>query len=219
MVIINELRITPDGKSLIIDASIENLVYYKDVNIAAVIVDSQETYISSGPSNQALFHHSYEKEPYVVGTLDDCASVKSADSNCKCDGIVTAQKYGSKHIRLVLTEKELGASLDSNIFFVYIVTHGTPAINTPCGMDNLFTMGIVYNPRPIYNLGMGYIRELADNCSMPKNFVDYILRFKAFELSLRTGNYTLAIDYWRKFFKNRTSSISKPKGCGCHGNY
>ena len=52
-----------------------------------------------------------------------------------------------------------------------------------------------------------------------KNFIDYILRFKAFELSLKTGNYTLAIEYWEKFLKNKTSSISKPKGCGCYGSY
>lgn len=218
MVIINELRITPDGRSLIIDASIENLVYYKDVNIAAVIVDSQDTYRSSCPSNQAIFHHSYESEDSVVSTLDDCASVKSADS-CECNGVVTAQKYGTKHIRLILTEKELGVSLNDNIFFVYIVTSGTPTINTPCGMDNLWTMGVVYNPRPIYNHGMGFIRELADNCSIPKNFIDYILRFKAFELALKTGNYTLAIEYWKKFFRNRVSSISKPKRCGCNGSY
>lgn len=191
MVFINELRITPDGKKMIIDAAIENLVYYKDVEIAAIIIDSQDTYISSGPSNQSIFHHSYE-----------------ADTNEKV-----------KHIKLCLTSKDIGVSLDNNMFFVYIVTKGAPTMDTPCGMDNINTMGIVYNVRPMYNLGMSYIKELADNCSIPKNFIDYILRFKAFELSLRTGNYTLAIEYWKRFFKNKTSSISKPKGCGCHGSY
>lgn len=197
MVVINELRITPDGKRLILDASIENLVYYKDVNIAAVIIDSQDTYTPSGPSNRAFFHQSYEEG---VEELD-------------------LQGYGTKHIRVCLSAKELGVNLDNNLFFVYIVTSGAPAMDTPCGMDNIYTMGIVYNTLPIYNLGMNYVRELADNCSVPRNFIDYILRFKAFELSLRTGNYTLAIEYWKKFFKNRTSSISEPKGCGCHGSY
>lgn len=218
MVIINELRITPDGGSLIIDASVENLSYYKNVNIAAVIVDTQDTFVSSGPSNRAIFHHSYESEHDVISTIDDCSSIK-IDDGCECNGVITAQKYGNKHIRLILTKKDLGVSLNDNIFFVYIVTNGIPSPCTPCGMDNLYTMGIAYNLRPIYNHGMNYVRELADNCSMSKNFIDYILRFKAFELSLRTGNYTLAIDYWKKFFKNRTSSISKPKGCGCHGSY
>lgn len=218
MVIINELRITPDGKNLIVEATVENLTYYKDVNIAAVIIDTQDTYISSGPSNRAIYHQSFEKEPHIVSTIQDCSSVTTSDG-CECNGIVTAQKYGKKNVRLILDKKDLGISLDDSIFFVYIVTNGTPSPCTPCGMDNLYTMGIAYNLRPLYNLGMNYIRELADNCSMPKNFIDYILRFKAFELSLRTGNYTLAIDYWKRFFKNKTSSISKPKGCGCHGSY
>lgn len=218
MVIINELRITPDGKNLIIDASIENLSYYKNVNIAAVIIDTHDTYIPSGPSNRAIFHNSYEGDDGVVSTIDDCASIKTEDS-CECNGIITNQKYGKKHIRLVLTDKELGVCLDNNIFFVYIVTNGIPSPCTPCGMDNLYTMGVVYNKRPIYNMGMGYVKELADTCSMPKNFIDYILRYKAFELSLRTGNYPIAIDYWKKFFSGKTLSISKPKGCGCYGNY
>lgn len=218
MVIINELRITPDGKSLIVDASIENLSYYKDVNIAAVIIDTQDTFISSGPSNRAIYHQSYEKKSHIVGVLDDCSSIKTDDS-CKCDGIVTAQKYGTKHIRSILTQKDLGVSLDNNIFFVYIVTNGTPSPCTPCGMDNLYTMGITYNLRPLYNLGMNYVRELADTCDIPRNFINYILRFKAFELAIRTGNYTDAFKYWDAFFKNKTSSISKPKGCGCHGSY
>lgn len=216
MVIINELRITPDGKALIIDASIENLTYYKNVDIAAVIIDSQDTYIPSGPSNQALFHHSYEKEPYTVSTLNDCSSIQSEDS---CNGIVTSQVHGTKHIRLYLTAKELGVDLNNNIFFVYIVTNGIPAPDTPCGMDNIYTMGIAYNLRPIYNLGMNYVRDLTNECSIPKNFIDYILRYKAFELALKTGNYTLAFKYWNKFFKDKISTVSKPKGCGCHGNY
>lgn len=218
MVIINELRITPDGGNLIIDASVENLSYYKNVNIAAVIIDTQDTFVSSGPSNRAIYHRSYESEHNIISTIDDCGSIKTEDS-CECNGILTAQKYGTKHIRIVLTGKDLGVSLNDNIFFVYIVANGIPSPCTPCGMDNLYTMGIAYNLRPLYNMGMSYIRELSEECSMPRNFIDYILRFKAFELSLKTGNYPLAIEYWRKFFKNMTSSISKSKGCGCHGNY
>lgn len=220
MVIINELRITPDGKNLIVEATVENLRYYKQVYIDSVVIDTQDTFSANGPSSNPVYTTSFEYTHDNISTREDCSPVVVQGGNCECGDVYTSQKHGRKNIRLILSAKDLGrATLDNDIFFVYIIATGVPEPYTPCGMDNSTVMGIAYNLRPLYNLGMGYIRELADNCSMPKNFIDYILRFKAFELSLRTGNYTLAIDYWKRFFKNKTSSISKPKGCGCHGSY
>lgn len=220
MVIINELRITPDGKNLIVEATVENLRYYKQVYIDSVVIDTQDTFSANGPSSNPVYISSFEYTHNNISTKEDCSPLIVHGGNCECGDVYTSQKYGKKNIRLILSAKDLGRStLDNDIFFVYIVATGIPESCTPCGMDNSTVMGIVYNLRPMYNLGMGYIRELADNCSMPRNFIDYILRFKAFELSLRTGNYTIAIDYWKRFFKNKTSSISKPKGCGCHGSY
>ena len=215
MVVLEQCRIDPEKRLLIIEAVIENLNYYKDVNIAAVIIDTQETFVDSGPSNRAIYHMSYEEEDYSVGTLDDCTSVKT-DEECKCNNIVTSQRHGNKRVRLCLSEKDLGVSLENNIFFVYIVTNGIPAPCTPCGMDNLYTMGIAVNLRPIYNMAMKYIKELDSNCSIPRGFIDMILRIKAFDLSLRTGNYPIAFKQWDKLIKNKVS-VSPNRGCGCNG--
>lgn len=205
MVTINELRITPDGKNLIIDVSIENLSYYDNVGIAAIIVDSQDTFIPTGPSNRALYHMSYEI---------------SSDKPRDCSSEVVLEENGKiKQLRVILTEKDLGVALNDNMFFIYIVTNGTPAPCTPCGMDNIYTLGIAYNLRPLYNLWMNYVRELDQSCTIPQNFIDNILRYKAFELALKTGNYTSAIDYWKRFFQNKGPAVLKSKGCGCHGGY
>lgn len=215
MIIINELRITPDGKNLIVEATIENLDYYKKVYIDSIVIDTQDTFSSNGPSSEPVFTISF-KHPNSGDSEED---IPSQEVNCGC-GSIASRKQEGKNVRLVLDAKDLSrTTLDNDLFFVYIIATGVPDSSTPCGMDNSIVMGIAYNSRPFYNLGMGYVRELANHCSMPKNFIDYILRFKAFELSLRTGNYTLAIDYWKKFFKGKTISISKPKGCGCYGNY
>lgn len=215
MVILEQCRIDSEGKHLIIEAAIENLSYYKDVNIAAVIIDTQDTFIDSGPSNRAIYHVSYEEEDYVVDSIEDCSSIKTEES-CKCSNIVTAQKHGHKKVRLCLTEKDLGVSLNDNIFFVYIVTNGIPSPCTPCGMDNLYTMGVAVNLRPIYNMAMGYIKELDSNCLIPRGFIDMILRIKAFKLSLRTGNYPMAFKQWNTLFKNKVR-VSPNRGCGCNG--
>ena len=45
---------------------------------------------------------------------------------------------------------------------------------------------------------MNYIRGIECDCSIPKNFIDFILRLKALELCIKTGNYTKAIKYWNR---------------------
>lgn len=188
MVVINELRITPDGKCLVVEASIDTMDYYKDVYFDSVIIDDQDSYSVNGPHN----------DPYREFTGD------------------------LKHIRFTVSAGDLGkGSFDNDILFVYFSTKGTPSfsLDVPCGADSDTVMGVAYNERPLYNLGMNYIRELSDTCGVPRHFIDYILRYKAFCLCLKTGNYIKAIDYWKNGLFSHKESISKPKGCGCHGSY
>ena len=63
---------------------------------------------------------------------------------------------------------------------------------------------------------IGYIKEVNNECDVPKNFIDALLRFKALELSIRTGHYTQAIKYWNKFFRG-VKSKNINTGCRCHG--
>ena len=48
MIEFKELRVTPDGKTLIIDAAVNDLSYYDNVYIKSVTVDTQDTYSESG---------------------------------------------------------------------------------------------------------------------------------------------------------------------------
>lgn len=216
MIVLEQCRIDPEGKSLIIEASIENLSYYKDVYIESVIIDTNDTYSPNGPSENFVYHQDYEITALKTGVKEKCSSIK-VDEDCNCADVCTLEKRGTKRIHLCLSAKDLKLSnLNDNIFFVYIVANGIPAITTPCGMDNSFVMGIAVNLRPIYNMAMQYIKELESTCSIPKRFIDMILRIKAFDLSLRTGNYSVAFKQWDKLFKNKIS-VSPNKGCGCNG--
>lgn len=201
MVIFNECRIDDEGKRLIIEASVENLSYYKNVYIDSIVIDTDKTYSSNGPSNNPVFSKAFKKDDLEIEEYDNG----------------TTQKTGVKKVRLCLNSKDLKVdSLDNNIFFVYILTTGIPDPDTPCGMDNCFAMGIAVNLRPIYNMAMKYIKELDSTCTIPKGFIDMILRLKAFDLSLRTGNYSIAFKQWDKLFKNKIS-VSPNTGCGCNG--
>ena len=190
MVTFKELRITPDGKRLIIDASVKDLQYYNDVYIDAVIIDTQDTYVANGSSTNPIF--SYEV-PSDSGTLSD-----------------------KKRIRLELDSKTLGVSLNDTLFFVYVVAKGAPSADTPCGMDNQTTMGVVADLYPFYRTMVSYMKEVEDSCAIPKNFIDSLLRFYALELSIRTGHYAQAIKYWNKFFKDIKSRTINT-GCRCYG--
>ena len=52
MVKFNELKITQNGEFLIIDVSIEDLPYYDNVYLESVIIDTQDTFLESGPSTE-----------------------------------------------------------------------------------------------------------------------------------------------------------------------
>lgn len=214
MIVLNECRISADGKSLVIEASVENLSYYRDVGIAAVIIDTQDTFTDNGPSNRAIYHQSFEKDYEKVDTTKDCDSL--SDSDCPCGNIYTSTKALTKNIRIVLNSRDLGVNLNDNIFFVYIVANGVPAPSTPCTMDNSYVMGVAVNLKPIYNMAMKYIKELNKLCDTPRGFIDMILRFNAFKISLRTGNYFTAIKYWKYFFKDKVH-LPSIKHCGCNG--
>lgn len=58
----NELRVTQDGKELIIDGSVKDLEYYKDVYIEEVVIDNQDTYVPNGPSSKPIFSYNVKSE-------------------------------------------------------------------------------------------------------------------------------------------------------------
>ena len=186
----NELRITSDGQHLIIDVSVLSESYYKNVYIDSIVIDNQDTYVGSGPSSNPVYSY------YVPNGVSQ----------------LTKKTYSQKHVRLVLTPNDLPLN---GLLFVYVRAKGTPAADTPCGLDNITTLGTVTNMYPFYQQAMNYIGELASNCSIPQNFTDYILKLKGLELAIRTGNYPDAIKYFNKFFKNKSDVVIRKGGCGC----
>lgn len=191
MIHFNELKITPDNKHLIIDVSVSNESYYDNVYLDSIIIDNQDTYVGIGPSSNPIYEY----------TVHDTVSP------------VTGAPNGVKHIRLDLDTIDIENL--QGLFFVYVRVKGTPSPDTPCGMDNIITMGTVTNMYPFYQQAMNYIGELASNCSVPQNFIDYILRLKGLELAIKTGNYPDAIKYYNKFFNGKESVVIRKGGCSC----
>lgn len=186
MVNFNELQVT--DKCLIIDVSVPSKSYFSTVYIDYIAIDTQDTYSEGGPSSQALI---------VFDSNGD--DVKSK--------------------RLQLTTSNLNAlncPLDKTLFFIYVVTKGSYGPDTPCGEDSPITLGVIANLNNFYRSMIGHLKEILNDCSIPKNFIDKYLRFKAFELSIKTCHYTETNNLWNKYFKNikGTNTITS---CKCNG--
>lgn len=196
MIQFNTLKITQDGKNLIINASVKNLSYYTNVLIGSIVIDNQDTYSASGPSSNPIYKHSFAGK----------------------DLVTNKDITGLKNINITVSAKELldnKGDLNDDILYVYLIAVGVPSANTPCGMDNVNTLGVALNIRPIYNNGINYIKQVESTCEIPKDFIDFILRYKALDLALKTENYIQANKYWNKFFKNNNIVSLNTNSCGC----
>lgn len=188
MIHFNELRITDNH--LIIDISVLEETYYDNVFLDSIIIDNQDTYVGNGPSSHPVYSY----------TIPDEVSK------------FTQQSVSRKHFRIELGIHDINPK---DLLFVYIVTKGTPAADTPCGLDNSTTLGVVADMLPFYNQGMQYTKSLSNNCSISQDYIDFILKLNALKLSIKTGNYTKAIEYFKSF---NSKMIYKNGGCSC-GNH
>ena len=213
MVDFNELRVSPDRKNLIIDVSIKDLPYYENVYIDSIIIDTQDTYIPSGPSNSPIFTYEVVSNVTPVYSLPDCGCNQVQDYIDKENCFETSNNE-EKRVRLELDNTALDNHLKGNLFFVYVITKGTPASDTPCNMDNTINLGVTADTYPIYTNMLNSLKEL-ESCGTPKLFTDAFLRFKAFELSIKTGQYSQVINYWNKYFKSL--DIPNNINCSCNG--
>ena len=251
MVTFNELRITPDGNTLIIDVAIKDLRYYDNVGLDTILIDTQDTFTAEGPSSKAVkfpiinsigaesFEQEFGSTYDFKGTLKEgfLYTFKVPDPTIELfingklypsDELTTGvHKYEKgklvavttpiKSYRIEVIKNDSTLTFKDNLLFVYVKTNGAPASDTPCGMDEETTLGVTLYHYPIYNAMMNSIKELEKNCEVPKNFINSILRFKAFELAIDTEHYNQAIIYYNKFIKNINLNTVTSNKCNCYG--
>ena len=200
MVEFKELEVDPKKRKLIISARVKDEDIYEDVYLDSIIIDSDNTYKEGGPSLDPIYKKevTYGKQGF---------SYYDRLSNASEDG-----KY--KELNIEISEKELGVNLDNTLFFIYIVTKGTPKSETPCGADNKTTIGIAYSTKLIYDRYLKLFKEFNDCCSPHLGLTDFDLKYRAFIVCLRTRNFIKAIDFYQKFIKN--SRIDNTNRCNCY---
>lgn len=189
MIEFKDLFINNSGK-LVISAKISEEDYFDDMIIESLQIDTQNTYSPNGVSNSPKYSKTFS---YNLETAS---------------GI-----YDSRNLKIILSPKELSIeNFENNILFVYIGTSGVPSPKTPCGKDNKYTLGIAYSKKPFIS---PIIKDLGESAEeVPNSIIENILRLRAFEVAIETGNIVTAIKMWKKV--NSRINIQK-SNCGCNG--
>lgn len=160
----------------------------------------------------------YFKQMYIDRIVIDTQDTFNKDGISR-NPVYTYQVEGNrKSLELTINDTDLLVpTMEGNMFFIYVITKGFPAPDTPCGMDEPVTLGVGVDSYRIYRKGIEYIQETYNSCNVPRHFIDFILRYKAFEMCLKTRDYPLAITYWKKFLRQLCSKSPSTNTCGCHG--
>ena len=198
MIRFNELKI--EDNYIIIDVQIEEEKYFKDMYIDSIVIDTQDTFIANGPSSKAIYTKTF-----------------NTDTNIDKEEIVYTQgtdKYN--RVRIYIDGKNLNVDIHRTMFFVYVIAGGTPLAYTPCRWDENKALHTLVDTQVLYNNMIQYVKELNKDCSTPDNFINAILQFNAIDLALKTNQYPLAIDLWKRFYSDIESNIVLPN-CGCNG--
>lgn len=184
MVVFQDLRITPDGKTLCIDAIVAPYSYYEGEYIEALTIDTEDTFSPSGPSSNPVYATGFSEQ--------------------------------AKQQSLILKAEQFGwDDFSGHILYVYVTVGGAPDSSTPCGWDSVNTLGVVLWWQPIYQMGINCMQKVVDDCcDISREFIDYALRLKAFELALRTAQYPVANARFKEWFSNTEKLVYKSP-CGC----
>lgn len=185
MINFNDLRISPGGKEMFIDAEIASYSYYDGMYISQIVIDTEETFNISGPSGEPFYTKSFteqNKEQSLYLTADNFSMAS-----------FTGHIYYVYVMVAGLPDSQTPCGWD-NSYTMGVVLDWQP----------IYKIGIDSMRQVVDNC-----------CSLDRDFIDYILRFESFELALRTGQYVLANDKFIQWFQDAESPIVKPPcNCG-----
>ena len=158
----------------------------------------------------------YYKDMYIDSVIIDNQDTYTANGPSS-NPIYTYQTQGERNIHLELTKVDLNIStLEQTMFFIYVIAEGTPAPDTPCGLDVNIVSKVLVNTYPIYRDIMKYIKELGDTCRTPYNLIDKLLQLKMLDICVQVGNNIEAIRIWKTYFMNIIDNNINTN-CNCNG--
>lgn len=200
MVVIDQLRISDNGKQLHIDVHVNTATVYSGFTLKSLTIMT---------SSQVSDDHPY------------CAPNDSASYIYK-----KIFEQGVTEAHLVLPDEDVsnfndGKGLPEDLLFVYIECQNggqtDPCFELlTCEQQELTTLGVVFDENLLHQKVMQYTKGLASSCSVPVEFRDFILLWNAFKASVETEHYIPAIKFYNMLFGKSDSNESRD---GRHSPY
>lgn len=230
MVIFDQLRISDNGELLFINAHVNratpyNNVYIKSITIMTATDDSGKIIVSESdpdcPNDNYIYKKLYSLSDKVreINLVLGKPELNEAfnNTNLSNGNALDASKPTAK---VDFSYSDFTKAL----FFVYIECSPMDEATAiqcciPCSERKETTLGVTFDYNMLYQAVMNFTRELADDCEIPKNFIDFILQWDAFKAAVDTEHYIPAINFYNNLFGGRNSitGIGGTKRCGCHG--
>lgn len=229
MIIFDQLRISDDGRLIYINLHVNRAKDFVNKTIKSLtimtalkkgedgkkMVNIHETYPDC-PTEDYIFKMDFGEGVREVDLVLDVNAIGTAFTNWNSAGEVldTSKPYA----KMAFTKTDFSQDL----FFVYVECAGAVTADSccPCWMDKAVTVGTTFDDKLLYQKVMGYTKQLADDCTVPQGFTDFILLWNAFKAAIETEHYIPAIKYYQMLFGMGSDSFNKgygTKGCGCNG--
>lgn len=198
MVVFNELRISDDKESIVIDCNIQDVSYYTEMYINGIYLE-------------------YYKDFSEASSLGERAITVYE----KGDG--DAMTYIRRIVNLDEIRDTIGLeSLAGGLFYVVVDCDGTlPAdiIQYGAWASSATDVGVVFDWEMLYRLGMQYVAQYyyGDKVCADKNgLVQFILLWNALRLAINTGDWSMVNSLWGKFtsFQMMGGGVASPCKCG-----
>lgn len=199
MLIFDQLRLSDDASKMYVNVHVNSASYFDSIYLDSITIMTSDQVSETNP-NEPVYDDDGNPENFIYTKTFD-------------DGLKEAALVLTVNDFLTLKQSDMGKTL----FFVYVKCKGTVGECTPCTLDELTTLGVVFDERLLYQRVMGYVKQLGDECTMPVGFADFILLWNAFKAAIETEHYTAAIKYWEMLFDTGTATTYTSTKCNCHG--
>ena len=154
MVQFDQLRISGDGKSMLINAHVNRAPEFANRYIESITILTADKVSETNPWNTSADAEYIYREVFEANTKE-------------IDLVITPQETNENFTK---------SDFSSDLFFVYVKMTGIPSECVPCNMSTDYTLGITFDERLLYQRVMQMTKELVADCTVPDAFADFILR-------------------------------------------
>jgi hypothetical protein len=188
-VIFDQVRISDNGQQFFINAHVNKASIYNNVYISRLTICTED--------QVSEFNPLYYRE-HSVYQRDFVEPIKELD--------------------IVLDKEDVFENKDfsHNMFFVYIDCIEDP-VSEESVLDAYPAPCITFDYGVIFNKAMNFTKEVAKNCCLHTNFIDFILNYEAMKIAIETDHYIPAIKYWSNMFKDKRTKNCINNSCSCYG--